>query len=101
MLLAKLNEERGVTKRFQEEAASLRAELTDRGEALNTALAGLNQTRQQLARREMECTHFRAEAARAVSQLETLTDFAERQKIRIAMLEEIASGWLAQLGCRR
>ena len=78
-LRAELDAERERSESLYAELDRMRADLAERDEALKVALDGLHQARQQLARRDSECTHYRAEAARAVGQLQALTAHAEQQ----------------------
>jgi hypothetical protein len=82
---------------LKKELAEAHQAARSRDEELNAALTALHKLRQQVTSRETECTHWRAEAARAVGQLEAMSAHVEQQNDRIQAVEREASMLQAEL----
>jgi hypothetical protein len=99
-----LEEARAALAREQQVTSELRAQLeaarqaeAARAEECVAALSALEEARKQLSTRASECSHWRAEAARTVGRLETLTDFCERQTTALRAHEADAATYREQL----
>ena len=88
----RLHEERAVVAQLRQELTAARCDAAERGDELRAALAGLHEARDALDKRTRDCSHWRAEAARAVGQLEALTSYCERQAETMRTLQSQRTG---------